>query len=51
MNHRSFSQKEWNSSKKMDLLGWKHSMEFWVFDHPEPDTIRITVGEAGNPHR
>ena len=32
INHSDHKQSEWDSAgKKMDVQGWKHQMEFWVY--------------------
>jgi len=51
VNHGARSQLEWNLGASMDLMGWKHKMEFLAFPSQQPGTIRIAVGEAYNPHR
>ena len=51
INHNSKPQSDWDAGASMDLKGWKHKMDFWVYPTPQPGTIRIAVGEAHEPHR
>jgi hypothetical protein len=51
INHSRLAQANWDAGRSMNIAGWTHKLEFWAFDSEQPGTIRIAVGEAGNPHR
>lgn len=46
LNHPSEGQRFWNEGNTMGILGWNHAFDFWVFESPQPGTIRICVGQA-----
>jgi len=49
INHDDYNQQRWDNGLRMDVAGWTHKMEFWVY--PSKQTIRIAVGQAWEPHR
>ena len=51
INHECQTQEQYNNGASMNVAGWKHHSDFWAYPTKQPDTIRIAVGTASNPHR
>jgi len=51
INHSDWTQEDYDNGQSMNWRGWNHKQHFWAFRERQPDTIRIAVGEAHNPHR
>jgi len=39
------------NTKKVDSNGWTHRLDFWAYSQDIGDCVKITVGQALEPHR
>ena len=51
INSDLYPQEVWDNGQSMDVSGWTHKQDFWVFKEKQPGTIRIAIGQAYRPHR